>query len=106
MDVPRTGAKKRRTTRLVFVAGVLALTAAGAAWGVSRLQPALPLVEGESVWSDAVKRGPMLREIHGIGSLVPQEVTWISAQVDGRIEKIHLLPGTPVQADTVIMELS
>jgi HlyD family secretion protein len=90
----------------VFVAGVLALTAAGAAWGVSRLQPALPLVEGESVWSDAVKRGPMLREIHGIGSLVPQEVTWISAQVDGRIEKIHLLPGTPVQADTVIMELS
>jgi HlyD family secretion protein len=75
-------------------------------WAVGRMQPALPLVEAGSVWPDTVKRGPMVRQVHGIGSLVPREVTWISAQVDGRVEKIHIQPGTPVDADTVIMDLS
>jgi HlyD family secretion protein len=106
MDVPRKGVNRRKTVRRLIIAGFLSLCAAGVTWGVGRLQPALPLVEAGSVWPDTVKRGSMLRQVHGIGSLVPQEVTWISAQVDGRIEKIHIQPGTPVQPDTLIMDLS
>jgi HlyD family secretion protein len=106
MDVPRQGMTRRKTIRRIVIGVGLLLTAAGATWAVGRLQPALPLVEAGSVWPDTVKRGSMLRQVHGIGSLVPQDVTWISAQVDGRIEKIHLQPGTPVQPDTVIMDLS
>jgi HlyD family secretion protein len=106
MDVPRQGNRKRKTIRriviLVAVLGVLG----GGAWGVSRLQPALATVEAASVWPDTVARGPMVRQVHGVGSLVPQDVIWISAQVDGRIEKINIQPGTEVREDTIIMELS
>ena len=106
MDVPRQGTGKRkwvrRTLILVPVIGLLG----GAAWAVARLQPALPSVDAASVWPDTVVRGSMIRQVHGVGSLVPQDVVWISAQIDGRIEKINILPGTPVTQDTIIMELS
>lgn len=106
MDVVRTGSKKRKIVRRSAF-GLLAIVAAGgAALGVSRLQPALPQVEAGSVWPDTVKRGDMLRQVHGTGSLIPQDVAWISAQIDGRIEKIYIQPGTLVEPDTVIMELS
>jgi HlyD family secretion protein len=106
MDVVRKGVNKRKIIGRVAIGCALLCMAAGATWAVGRMQPALPLVEVGSVWPDTVKRGPMVRQVHGIGSLVPREVTWISAQVDGRIEKIHIQPGTPVDADTVIMDLS
>ncbi len=75
-------------------------------YGVMHLQPALPSVEASTVWPDTVKRGPMLRQVHGLATLVPEEVVWISAVTDGRVEKINILPGTIVHPDTVIMELS
>jgi HlyD family secretion protein len=106
MDVVRKGVNKRKIIGRVAIGCVLLCMAAGVTWAVGRMQPALPLVEAGSVWPDTVKRGPMVRQVHGIGSLVPREVTWISAQVDGRVEKIHIQPGTPVDADTVIMDLS
>ncbi|HWF10049.1 MAG TPA: HlyD family efflux transporter periplasmic adaptor subunit [Bryobacteraceae bacterium] len=106
MDVVRTGTKKRKIVRRSAFGLIAALLAGGAALGVSRLQPALPQVESGSVWPDTVKRGDMLRQVHGTGSLVPQDVAWISAEIDGRIEKIYIQPGTPVQPDTVIMDLS
>lgn len=106
MDVPRQGMNKRKTIRRIAVFVALLLAAAGLTWGVGRLQPALPLVEAGSVWPDTVKRGAMQRAVHGIGSLVPREVVWISAQVDGRVEKIYLQPGTAVSPDTVVMDLS
>ena len=106
MDVPRQGNRKRKTIRraavLVAVFGVVG----GGAWGVSRLQPALATVEAASVWPDIVARGPMIRQVHGVGSLVPQDVIWVSAQIDGRIEKINIQPGTEVHEDTILMELS
>jgi HlyD family secretion protein len=106
MDVVRTGSKKRKIVRRSAFGLLAILAAGGAALGVSRLQPALPQVEAGSVWPDTVKRGDMLRQVHGTGSLIPQDVAWISAQIDGRIEKIYIQPGTLVEPDTVIMELS
>jgi HlyD family secretion protein len=106
MDVPRRNAGKRKTVRRLVI-GALALGAlGGAAFAVSHLQPALPSVEAASIWPDTVQRGPMIRQVHGVGSLVPQDVIWLSAQIDGRIEKIHIQPGTEVKKDTVVMELS
>jgi HlyD family secretion protein len=106
MDVQRQGVKKRKLIRRIIIA-VAVLAAAGGAWAwVRKLEPALPSVEAGTVWPDTVKRGPMLRQVHGLGSLVPEEVVWISAVTDGRIEKIYIQPGTLVRPDTVILELS
>lgn len=106
MDVPRQGSRKRKILRRTTFGLIASLAAGGITLGVTRLQPALPPVESGSVWPDEVKRGPMLRQVHGTGSLVPQDVAWISAQTDGRIEKIYIQPGTLVEPNTVIMDLS
>lgn len=106
MDVQRQGVRKRKAIRLVSGLAILLVAAVGALYGVSHLQPALPPVDAGTVWPDTVKRGPMLRQVHGIGSLVPEDVAWISAVTDGRVEKIHIQPGTLVKPDTVILELS
>jgi HlyD family secretion protein len=106
MDVQRKGVKKRKLIRWVITGVVLLAAAGGIAYGVMHLQPALPSVEAGTVWPDTVKRGPMLRQVHGLGSLVPDDVNWISAETDGRVEKINILPGAVVRPDTVIMELS
>ena len=105
MDIPRTGqAEKRRMRRTIIVVGigvlVLLITV-----GLSRLEPAAPPVERETVWVDKVQRGPMLRAVRGPGNLVPEEVRVISAPVEGRVERI-LLPGAQVEADTVLVEMT
>ena len=74
--------------------------------GVSRLKPAAPGVERATVWIDTVKRGPMLREVRGLGTLVPEDIRWIPATTSGRVERILLRPGTVVSAGSVILELS
>src|SRR6202000_506576 len=106
MDVARKTDARKRILNRALIALALLLVGAGAPYGVSHLQPALPSVESGTIWPDTVRRGPMLRQVHGIGSLVPQDVLWVSAQIDGRIEKINVQPGTEVKEDTVIMELS
>jgi HlyD family secretion protein len=106
MDVQRTGVKKRKLVRWIIAITVILAAGGGLGYGVMHLQPALPSVEAGTVWPDTVKRGPMLRQVHGLGSLVPDDVTWISAETDGRVEKINILPGAEVRPDTVIMELS
>jgi HlyD family secretion protein len=106
MDVQRTGVKKRKVIRWIITAIVLLGAAGGIGYGVMHLQPALPSVEAGTVYPDTVKRGPMLRQVHGLGSLVPDDVTWISAETEGRVEKINILPGAVVRPDTIVMELS
>lgn len=106
MDVQRQGVKKRKMIRWIIVATVLSAALAGAGYEVKQLKPALPGVDAGTVWPDTVKRGPMLRQVHGLGSLIPQEVVWLSASTDGRVEKICIQPGTLVKPDTVIMQLS
>jgi HlyD family secretion protein len=74
--------------------------------GLSRLKPAAPSVERATVWLDTVKRGPMLREVRGLGTLVPEDIRWIPATTEGRVERILVRPGTAVRADSIILELT
>lgn len=74
--------------------------------GVSRLKPAAPSVDRATVWIDTVKRGPMIRQVRGSGTLVPEEIRWIPATTQGRVEKILLRPGANVTPDTVILVLT
>ena len=106
MDVPRVGvaAKKRRRRILIIATSALGLILATIA--ISRLKPAVPTVDHSSVWIDTVKRGPMVRQVRGLGTLVPENIRWIPANTEGRVEKINIWPGTPVQPDSVILELS
>ncbi|HEX3818398.1 MAG TPA: HlyD family efflux transporter periplasmic adaptor subunit [Chthoniobacterales bacterium] len=106
MDVPRPHiAKQKRRRRLIIIAAsVLALLVIG--FVISRLKPAAPSVDRSSVWIDTVKRGPMLRQVRGLGTLVPEDIRWIAARKEGRVEQIVVRPGAHVQANTVILELS
>jgi HlyD family secretion protein len=106
MDIARPSqAGKIRTRRLLLVGAGIAAVAV-ISLGLSRLRPAAPTVERSGVWIDTVHRGPMLRQVRGLGTLVPEEVRWIPAQSDGRVERILVQPGTVVKADTIILELS
>jgi HlyD family secretion protein len=106
MDVPRAGvAKKKRQKRIIYIAaGVLGLIAV--TFLLSRLKPAVPSIDRSTVWIDTVKRGPMVRQVRGLGTLVPVDIRWIAANTDGRVEKIVIWPGTEVTADSVILELT
>src|SRR5437868_10382415 len=107
MDVarPATVARQRRRRRIVYAAlGLVAV--ALVTMGLSRLKPAAPGVERSTVWVDTVKRGPMLRQVRGLGTLIPVDIRWIPAATDGRVDRIVVLPGTKVKADTVLLELS
>jgi HlyD family secretion protein len=86
--------------------GIAAISLAGVTYGVSRLRPAVPTVDRATIWTDEVKRGPMLREVHGLGTLVPEEIRWIPAQTQSRIDRIVIRPGATVKPDTIILELS
>ena len=74
--------------------------------GVSRLKPAAPVVERSTVWLDTVRRGEMLRDVRGLGTLVPVDVRWIPAQSSARVDKIVLQSGAMVKPDSIILELS
>ncbi len=106
MDVARPDlARKKRKRRLIMIgASVLALVIIGVV--ISRLKPAAISVDRASVWVDTVKRGPMLRQVRGLGTLVPEDIRWIAASKEGRVEKIIVRPGAQVQPDTLILELS
>jgi HlyD family secretion protein len=98
-------AAQRRKRRIFLGAGAVLLLVL-VTIGLSRLEPAAPTVEKATVWMDTVKRGAMLRQVRGSGTLVPEDIRWIPAQTEGRVERIVLLPGTAVKADSVILELS
>jgi HlyD family secretion protein len=106
MDIARPHiAKQKRRRRILFASGgVLALIVITVA--LSHLKPAVPSVDRSTVWVDTVKRGPMVREVRGLGTLVPEEIRWIPANTEGRVDKIVVRPGAQVKADTVILELS
>ena len=74
--------------------------------GVSKLKPAAPAVDRSGLWIDTVKRGSMVRQVHGLGTLTPEEIRWIPTITDGRVDKILVRPGTPVKADTVVVILN
>lgn len=106
MDVPRKGAKRAKIIKRAIAIIVVLVAIPLITVGLNRLKPAAPNVERSSVWVDTVKRGPMLRNVRGLGTLVPEEILWIPAVQDGRVEKLQLRPGALVSKNSIIMELS
>jgi HlyD family secretion protein len=106
MDVARpSNRRQKRIRRAIY--GIIGIASVGLiTLGLSRLRPAAPSVERATVWIDTVKRGPLLREVRGLGTLVPEDIRWIPATTQGRVERIVLHPGTKVTADSVILELT
>src|SRR3989440_9866399 len=106
MDVKRPQRKNRRRVKLAVYAVLAVLAVALITYGLSRLKPAAPSVERGTLVTDTVKRGQMLLQVRGNGTLVPEEVRQIAAPVKGRVEQIFAKPGTEVSAGTVLVELS
>ena len=108
MDIARPELKRQKRRRQIIWAGVAIVLLVAATLGVSRLKPAAPSVERGTVWTDTVKRGPMLRQVRGLGTLVPSQeaVRQIPAETDATVVRIRLLPGSQVKADTVLLEMS
>src|SRR3984893_5229570 len=106
MDIPRPDVAAKKRKRRIITISTIALGLILATIGLSRLKPAVPSVDRSTVWIDTVKRGPMVRQVGGLGTLVPEDIRWIPANTEGRVEKIIIWPGTHVESDTVILELT
>jgi HlyD family secretion protein len=106
MDIARPSNVRKKRIRQGVYAGVALLTVGLITLGLSKLKPAAPTVERATVWVDTVKRGPMIRQVRGLGTLTPEDTRWIPATTQGRVERIILRPGPAVNADSVILELS
>jgi len=106
MDIQRPSNARAKKIRRIVYATVAILLVGGVTYGLSRLRPAAPTVDRATIWPDEVKRGPMLREVRGLGTLIPEEIRWIPAQTDSRVERIVIRPGAIVKPETIILELS
>jgi HlyD family secretion protein len=107
MDVPRSKsvARNRKIKRVVYA--ILALAAVvGVTFGVSRLKPAAPTVERATTIIDTVKQGEMVRNVRGLGTLVPEDIVWIPSTTSGRVDKRLVQPGSEVWPDTILFEMS
>jgi HlyD family secretion protein len=107
MDIKRpekSKVKKRIRTAILIIIGLAAV--GGITFGLTKLKPAAPTLDRSTAVIDTVKRGQMVREVRGNGTLVPQDVRFIPAPANGRVEKLPLQAGVVVGADTVIAELS
>lgn len=107
MDIVKpTSARRARKARLFVFTGIGLVAVAALTVALARLRPADPMMDAAEVWTGKVERGPMLRKVRGTGTLVPVDIRVIPAGSDGQVERIAVQPGTAVQADTVIVELS
>jgi HlyD family secretion protein len=108
MDIARPEFKTQKRRRQTMIAIAVVLGVAAVSYGVSRLKPAAPTVERGTVWTDTVKRGPMLRQVRGTGSLVPSQeaVRQIPAETEATVVRILMLPGSQVKRDTILLEMS
>jgi HlyD family secretion protein len=109
MDIQRPESVKKAKQRKQYMFGAIAvIIVVGVSVGLSQLRPAAPTVERATVWVDTVKRGPMVRQVRGLGTLVPVDEArrWVPASTQGRVERIVLRPGVQVTPDTIVLELS
>ncbi len=106
MDIkrPDQSAAKRKTRLITLAVSALFVTVLTVT--LARLSPAVPTVERNAVLIGTVKQGQMLRQVRGLGTLVPEEIRWIAARTPGRVERIVLRPGAVVTTDSVILELA
>jgi HlyD family secretion protein len=107
MDIQRPASVARNKKIRRIIIGVVALAVIGIITiGLSRLKPAAPTVEKATIWPDTVRRGSMVRQVRGLGTLVPEDIRWVPAVTEGRVERIIVHPGAVVAPDTVLLELS
>src|SRR5437016_7694766 len=106
MDIARPSHARQKAIRRAMYAGAGLVLVGLVTVGLLRLKPAAPAVDASTLWPDTVKRGPMVREVRGLGTLVPEDIRWIPATTQARVEAIVIRPGTPVKDDSVILELS
>jgi len=108
MDIARPEFKERKRKRMIAAVAVIVVIVAALFFVVARLKPAAPTVERGTVWTDSVKRGSMLRQVRGLGSLVPaqESVLQIPAQTEATVVRIRMLPGSVVKPDTILMDMT
>ena len=107
MDKPiKKSFRRGRRTRIVVLAALGLIAISVITFGVSRLKPAAPSLERATALIETVKRGPMLRDVHGTGTLVAEDIRVIAASTAGRVERVLVHPGTPVNPKTILVELS
>ena len=106
VDIARPDiARAKKLRRIVYGTGTVVVVGLFS-WWVMQLEPAAPRVEKDTVYMDVVERGEMIRNVRGTGTLVPEQIRWISALTSGTVERIVIRPGANVEPDTVIVELS
>jgi len=106
MDIKREGVGRKKLTRRVVYLLMILITVALAGWRVNQAQPAVPAVEMATIWPDTVKRGPMVRDVRGLGTLIPEDILWIQAEFDSQVSKILEQSGDNVKPDTVLLVLT
>src|SRR5450755_1669241 len=108
MDIARPEFKRQKRQRQIALGALVTVAVAGAGFGVSRLKPAAPSVERGTVWTDTVKRGPMLRQVRGLGTLIPSQeaLRQIPAETEATVVRIRMLPGSQVRGDAILLEMS
>ena len=106
MDIARPDLARKKQMRHSLYSVSALIVVALVTVGVSRLEPAAPRVDRDTVYLDTVQRGLMVRQVRGTGTLVPERIRWIPATTDGTVERIVIRPGALVAPDTVILELS
>jgi HlyD family secretion protein len=106
MDIARPNAAKEKRQKRIIYGVVTAVVLVGITVALSQLKPAAPTVDKNLVWMAEVARGPMVRQVRGLGTLVPEEIRWVAARTQGRVDKIILRPGALVQPGSLILELT
>jgi len=107
MDIqrPESVLRQKKLRRMIY-GGVVVVAVVAVSVGLRQLKPAAPSVDKSTIWVDTVKRGPMVRQVRGLGTLVPEDIRWIPAQTDARVDEIVLRPGALVNPDSIILKLS
>lgn len=106
MDVKREGVARKKKIRLWIWIGMAAIVLPLITFGLARLKPAAPQVDGGTLWPGTVKQGMMERNVRGLGTLVPEDILWIPTQFEGRVDAIKLRAGADVKPETVLVVLS
>jgi len=106
MDIARPSQAKAKLRRRLIIGGSVVLALVAITIVLARLKPAVPTVDRSLVWIGDVKRGPMIREVHGLGQFVPEDISWIPARTLAHVDRIVLHAGAKVEPDSVILVLS
>ena len=106
MDIARPDIARKRKFRRSFYAVLAVVAVSLITVAVSRLQPAAPRVDRDAIYLDTVGRGPMVRQVRGVGTLVPERIRWIPATTDGNVERIVIRPGAVITPETIVVELN